>query len=68
MFRDVIGKHGIDNRNNKGKDLLYIINYFNLKTLLTYFEHANYVTYRTFSAKHSPHMLDNLFCCDKFFK
>ena len=68
MFRDVLVKHRIDNRNNKGKELLYLIKSFNLKILLTYFEHANYVTYRTFSATHSPHMLDNFMYCDKFFK
>ena len=68
MFRDMIGKHVIYNRNNKVKDLIYLINSFNLKILLTYFEHANYVMYRTFSATHSPHTMDNFICCDKFFK
>ena len=68
MFRDVLGKHGIDNRNNKGKDLLYIIQSFNIKILLNYFEHVNYVMYRTFSTTHSPHMLDNFICYEKFLK
>ena len=62
MFRDVIGPHGINNRNNKGKDLLYLLKSFNLKILLTFFQHANYVTYRSFSARQSPHMLDNFIC------
>ena len=50
MFRDVLGANGINNRNNKGKDLLFLIKSFNLKILLTYFRHTNYITYRTFSA------------------
>ena len=68
MFKAILGRHGINNRNNKCKDLLYLIKSFNLKILLTYFEHAKYVTYRTFSATHSPHMLDNFICCDNIFK
>ena len=68
MFRDVIGRFGINNRNNKGKDLLFLIKSFNLKILLTFFQHANYVTYRSFSAKKSPHMLDNFIFCNEFFK
>ena len=68
MFRDVIGPHGINNRNNKGKDILYLLKSFNLKILLTFFQHANYVTYRSFSARQSPHMLDNFICCKNFFK
>ena len=68
MFKDVLGTFGIDNLNQKGKDILYLLNSNNLNILLSYFQHANYVTYRTFSPVHSPHMLDNFMCCANFFK
>ena len=68
MFRDILGRHGINNRTNKGKDLLFLIKSFNLKILLTYFQHATFVTYGSFSAKKSPHILDNFICCNGFFK
>ena len=68
MFKDVLGTFEIDNRNQKGKDLFYLLKSNNLKILLSYFQHANYVTYRTFSAVHSPQILDNFMCCANFSK
>ena len=68
MSRDVVGPIGICNRNQKGKDLLYLLKSNRLRVLLTYFTHDNYVTYRNFSASKSPHMLDNFICCHAFFK
>ena len=67
-FCNTLGPHGIDNRNNKGRELLYLYKTNNLKILLTYFKHNNYVSYRSFNDKKSPHMLDNFVCCDQFFK
>ena len=40
----------------------------NLKIILSYFKHNNYITYRSFNDKKSEHMLDNFICCDKLFK
>ena len=68
IFSDVVGPNGIGNRNQKGKDLLYLLKSNRLRILLTYFTHDNYVTYRNFSASKSPHMLDNFICCHAFFK
>ena len=41
IFCDVIGPNGIDNRNAKGKDLLFLLNSIKLSVLLTYFRHKN---------------------------
>ena len=68
MFWDALEPHGINNRNITGKDLLYLLKSNNLPYVLTYFEHVNYVTYRTFNAAKLPHMLDNFICCNKFSK
>ena len=68
MFRDVIGPNGINNRNAKGKDLLFLINSIKFRVLLTYFRQYNYTTLRSFNSTRSPLMLDNfiwlqpLFC------
>ena len=68
MFKDVVGPNGLGNRNLKGKDFLFLLKSNQLKILLTFFTHDNYVTYRNFSASKSPHMLDNFICCNEFFK
>ena len=68
MFWDVVGPHGLSNRNLKGKDLLYFLKSNQFKILLSYYTHDNYVTYRNFSASKIPHMLNNFICCDKFLK
>ena len=67
-FSDTLGPHGIDNRNLKGKELLYLYKTNNLKLLLSFFKHTNYITYRSFSEEKSPHMLDNFITCSSFFK
>ena len=36
---DTLGPHGIDNRDIKGKELLYFYKTNNLKVLLSYFKH-----------------------------
>ena len=45
-FSDTLRLHGIDNRNIKGRELLYLYKNNNLKILLSYFKHNNYITYR----------------------
>lgn len=67
-FSDVLGPHGINNRNYKGRALLYLYKTNNLKILLTYFKHNNYTTYRSFSAAKSVHMLDNFISCPRLFR
>ena len=39
LFSDTLGPHGIDNRNIKGRELLYLYKTNNLKNLLSYFKH-----------------------------
>ena len=67
-FSHTLRPHWIDNRNLKGRELLYLYKTNNLKVLLTYFKHHNYVTYRSFNESHIAHMLDNIICCNKFSK
>ena len=67
-FNHTLGAHGIDNRNTKGRELLYLYKTNNLKLLLSYFKHRNYVTYRLFNESRTAHMLDNFMCCDNLFK
>ena len=68
MFRDVIGPNGIDNRNARGKDLLFLINIIKFRVLLTYFRHNNYTTYRSFNYTRYPNTLDNFICSRPLFR
>ena len=68
LFSDTLEPHGIDNRNIKGRELLYLNKTNNLNILLSYFKHKNYITYISFNDKKSAHMLDNFVCCDQLFK
>ena len=47
-FSDTLVPHGIDNRNIKGRELLYLYKTNNLKIILSYFKHNNDITYRSF--------------------
>ena len=67
-FCNILAPHGIDNRNIKGRELLYIYKTNNLKILVSYFSHNNYVTYRTFIVTKSAHVLDSFISCPRFFK
>ena len=40
MFRNVIGTNGIDNRNAKSKDLLFLLSIIKFRVLLTYTLHG----------------------------
>ena len=68
MFCDVIGPNGINNRNAKGKDLLFLLNSIKFRVLITYFRHDNYTTWRSFNSTRYPHMLDNFICYRQFFR
>ena len=68
QFSDTLGPHGIYNIIIKGRELLYLYKNNNLKILLSYFKHNNYITYRSFNDKNSAHMLDNFIFCDQLFK
>ena len=67
-FSDILGPYGINNINIKGIELLYLYKTNNLKILLSYFKHNNYITYISFNDKKSTHMLDNFVCCNQLFK
>ena len=67
-FSNTLGPQGINIRNIKGQELLSLYKTNNLKILLSYFIHDNYITYRSFNDKKSAHMLDNFVCCGQLFK
>ena len=62
MFSDVIGTNGFDNLNVKSKDILFLIKSIKFRVLLTYFNHSNHTTWRSFNSTRYPHMLDNFIC------
>ena len=68
IFRDVIGPIGINNRNAKGKDLLFLINSIKFRVLLTYFRQDNYTTWWSFNSTRYPHMLDKFICSQPLFR
>ena len=45
-FSDTLGLHATDIRNIKGRELLCLNKTNNLKHLLSYIKHNNYMTYR----------------------
>ena len=59
MFRDVIGTYGINNRNAKGKDLLFLLNSIKFRVLITLYRHKNYPIWGSFNTTKYPHILDN---------
>ena len=67
-FDDIFGSHGINNQNLKGRELLYLYKSNNLKIILSFFAHSNYVTYSNFSDAKSQHRLDNFISSFVFFK
>ena len=67
-FKDILGPHGLDNWNLKGRDILYLYKSNNFKILLSFFAHTNYIIYRSFNDSKTPHMLDNFISCGNFFK
>ena len=67
-FCDILVPHGLNNHNTKVRELLYIYKTNNLKILLSFFAHNNYITNRTFSLEKSAHMIDNFISYPAFFK
>ena len=67
MFRDVIDPNGIDNINDKGKNLIVLLNSIKFRVLITYFRHDNYTTWWSFNCIRYPHMLENFICSWPFF-
>ena len=67
MFLDLIGRNSINNRNSKGKDLLFLLIIIKFRVLLTYFRHENHTTWRYFNSTISPNNLDNFICSRPFF-
>ena len=43
-FKDILGPHGLDHQNLKGRELLYLYKSNNFKILLSFFAHTNYIT------------------------
>ena len=68
MFSDVIGTHGLGNRNAKGKDLLFLLKSIKPRVLITYFKHRNYTTWVSFNYTRYTHMLDTFICSRPFFR
>ena len=68
MSRDVIGPYSINNRNDKGKDLLFLLNSIKFRVLLTYYRHENYTNWRSFNSTRYPHIMDNFICSWPFFR
>ena len=66
MFWDVIGLNGSDNRNAKGKYLLFLLNSIKFRVLRTYFRHSNYTTRKYFKYTISTHMLEKIICSQPY--
>ena len=66
IFSDVVGTHGIDNWNTKGKDFLFLLKTNWFKIVLSYFTHTNYVTYR-FNIRNPSHVYNNYIRYNNFF-
>ena len=63
----MIGPYGINNRNARGKDLLFLLNSIKFIVLLTYYGHESYTTWRSFNSTRSLHILEIFICYQPFF-
>ena len=68
MYKGVIGPFGIDNRNIKGRRLLSVLSQNRTRVTNSYFRKPCFVTWRSFNASRSPHMIDVITTSDSFFK
>ena len=55
---NVIGPHGIDNRNQKGAWALQWLSMMQLRAINTFFKHKDYTTHTSFLPPKLPQMLD----------
>ena len=68
IYESVLGTHGIDNRNKKGRRLLGLLLTNSLKVTNSFFKKSTYITCRSFSNLRSPHILDIITTSSSFFK
>ena len=68
FYKGVIGPFGIDNRDMKGRILLIVLSQNRLRVANSYFTKPSFVTWRSFNASRSPHMLDLITTSDSFLK
>ena len=61
-YRQVLGPHGIDRRNTRGKVLLDVYNSHGLRVENTFFQHNNYTTYVSMNEYKTKCMLDVIVC------
>ena len=54
-----IGTFGFDNRNKKGVEAVNLLRMNNFSAPLTFFDHKNLVTWRSFDGKNTPFQLDH---------
>ena len=66
LYKGVIGPFGIDNRNMKGRRLLSVLIQNRLRVTNSYFKKSSFVTWRSFNASRSPHILDVITTSDSF--
>ena len=58
LYKGVIGKFGIDNRNMKVRRLLRVLSQNRLRVANSYFNKSSFATWISFNASRSPHVLD----------
>ena len=68
LYKGVIGPFGIDNSNMKGRRLMSVLSQNILRVANRYFNKPSFVTWRSFNASRSPHMLDVIATSELFFK
>ena len=66
LYKGVIWPFGIDNRNMKGRILLSVLSHNRLRVTNSYFKKPYFVTWISFNASRSPHMLDVITTSDSF--
>ena len=68
LYKGVIGPFGVDNGNMKGRRFLRVRIQNRLRVTNSYFNKPPFVTWRSFNASKSHHMLDVITTSDLFFK
>ena len=68
LYKGVIGPFGIDNRNMKVRIFLSVLSHNRMRLANSYFNKPSFVTWISFNASISPHMLDVITTSVSFFK